>query len=86
MPQQRLRGSYTQEYHWKVPKGIDLNDEETYEYFNRWDVLFIKNKKTGVEIQIESFISGGDGKRAEQFDVEDGYDSDSDDAQEKAEQ
>ncbi len=76
MPKQIVFGAYTNEYRWKVPKGIDLLDEETYEYYNRYDTLYIRNKKTGEEVQIEG-QEYADGKRCESWDVQtcDGEDS-----------
>jgi hypothetical protein len=53
MSKKIVRGYYSTELIWKVPDGIDLEDEETYEYFDKWGTLLIRNKKTGQEWKIE---------------------------------
>jgi len=55
MEQQQVRGGFTTEFYWKIPKGIDLNDEETYEYYQQGNILYLSNKKTGEEWEIEAY-------------------------------
>lgn len=75
MSKQVVRGEYTNEIVWKVPAGIDLADTETYEYGDRWGVLYITNKKTGQEWEIEaSRESEHDHKRAEHLHISEAYD------------
>jgi hypothetical protein len=78
MPKQVLFGAYTNEYRWKVPKGIDLLDEETYNYYNRYDMLFILNKKTGEKVEIEG-QEYADGKMCDSWDVQTREDSSEED-------
>jgi hypothetical protein len=49
---QKVRGQYHQEYTWIIPNGIDLHDEETYNFSDRCAVLTIINKKTGEEWEL----------------------------------
>lgn len=50
---QKVAGCYSGDAEWFVPDGIDLEDEETYEYWIRWGTLYIKNKITGDTIHVE---------------------------------
>ena len=75
MSKQVLRGEYTDYVEWKVPAGIDLEDTETYEYGDKWGILYITNKKTGQEWEIQaSRESEHDHKRAENVHLTDGSD------------
>lgn len=69
---QVVRGYFSTEFTWRVPDGINLRDTETYEFGDKWGVLYISNLKTGEEIQIESYDeSEGDFKRAHDLEIED---------------
>ena len=51
-----VKGMIHTEVIWKVPAEIDLDDTETYEYYDRWGTLYINNLKTGervAEIEID---------------------------------
>lgn len=86
MSRQVVRGEYTNYIEWKVPAGIDLEDESTYQYGDRWGILYITNKKTGQEWKIEAYReSKSDEKRAEHLHISDGEDDDSDDEEEEVE-
>jgi hypothetical protein len=52
---QRLKvvGLYTAEAEWVVPDYINLKDEKKWEYWARWETLYIKNLCTGDVIQVE---------------------------------
>ena len=66
MSKQVVRGEYTNEIVWKVPAGIDLADTETYSFGDKWGILYITNKKTGQEWEIEASNEiESDHKRAE---------------------
>lgn len=53
MSYQKVTGNYTVSFNWIVPAGIDLNDTETYNYWDKWGVLYIKNEKTGEIVEVE---------------------------------
>jgi hypothetical protein len=53
MSYQKVTGNYTVSFNWIVPAGIDLNDTETYNYSDKWGVLYIYNKKTDETIEVE---------------------------------
>jgi hypothetical protein len=83
MPKQVIRGEYTDYVEWKVPAGIDLEDTETYEYEDRWGVLYITNKKTGQKWEIEAHReSEHDHKRAENVYLTDGSDDEDEEEEE----
>lgn len=52
-PVQKVSGCYAGDAEWFVPRGIDLEDYDTYEYWTRWGTLYIKNKITGDTIHVE---------------------------------
>jgi hypothetical protein len=66
MPNQIVRGTYSNDIVWKVPTGIDLTDKDTYTFADKGGILYIKNKKTGEEWEIEDYEqTEHDHKRAE---------------------
>lgn len=52
---QIVRGTFSTDIKWRVPEGIDLKDKETYEYEDKYGTLWIRNKNTGEEYEIESY-------------------------------
>lgn len=69
---QVVRGYFSTEFTWRVPDGINLRDTETYEFGDKWGVLYISNLKTGEEIQVETYDeSESDFKRAHDLEIED---------------
>ena len=68
-------GSYSTEFVWRIPEGINLRDTETYEYNDRWGTLHIYNKKTQEEWHIDSNTKNEDFKYAHDLEVCD-YDED----------
>ena len=75
-----VRGEYTNEIEWKVPEGIDLTDKETYEYGDKWGILYITNKKTGQEWEIEAWREfEHDHKRAENLQITETEDDEEED-------
>jgi hypothetical protein len=80
-----VRGSYVQDIEWKVPAGIDLTDTETYSFGDKWGILYITNKKTGQEWEIDAYHeSEPDKKRADELHLTDG-EEDTDDEEDKPE-
>lgn len=65
-----VRGSYTTEIYWKIPEGMDLDDEETYQYGDKWGTLYITNKKTGEELEIEGETIESDQKRCDEMEYQ----------------
>jgi hypothetical protein len=83
MPKQIVVGCYSTDIKWKVPKGIDLNDKGTYEFWDKYGTLYIRNLKTEVIIEVESYEeSAHDHKRADSVCVTDSED-DSEEEEEK---
>jgi hypothetical protein len=73
---QVVRATYTVECVWKVPTGIDLNDTETYDFGDKWGVLYIQNKNTGETIKIiKSFKLEQDFKHSNDLEVLSGADA-----------
>lgn len=68
---QVVRGHFNVEFIWKVPAGINLRDTETYEFGDKWGVLYIENMKTGEKWDIEEKDEEDDFKRAYDLEVED---------------
>lgn len=68
---QVVRGHFNVEFVWKVPAGINLRDTETYEFGDKWGVLYIENMKTGEKWDIEEKDEEDDFKRAYDLEVED---------------
>jgi len=62
-------GSYCVEFTWKVPAGINLNDEETYEFWDRWGCLRIRNKITDERWDIEEKDETDDFKEAHDLEL-----------------
>ncbi len=73
---QVVRGYFGVEFVWKVPAGINLRDTDTYEFGDKWGVLYISNKITGEDIEIEEKDEEDDWKRAHTLEVEDRDDDD----------
>lgn len=73
---QVVRGFFGVEFVWKVPAGINLRDTDTYEFGDKWGCLYISNKITGEEFQIEDRDEEDDFKRAHTLEVEDRDDDD----------
>jgi hypothetical protein len=61
-------GSYSVEFTWEVPAGINLNDTETYEFWDRWGCLRIRNKITDEMTEVEEHDETDDFKEA--YDLE----------------
>jgi hypothetical protein len=79
---QIVKGYFSTEFVWRVPKGINLHDEETYEFGDKWGVLYISNKKTKEQHEVSAYDDGGsdDFKRAHDLEVlEDDITSDDED-------
>jgi hypothetical protein len=51
-PRMIVRGIYTKEIIWVIPKGMDLEDEKTYSVADKWGVLYITNLITGEETEL----------------------------------
>ena len=68
---QVVRGFFGVEFVWKVPAGINLRDTDTYEFGDKWGCLYISNKITGEEFEIEDRDEEDDFKRAHTLEVED---------------
>ncbi len=62
MPKQVISLAYTQDIKFDLPKGIDLDDDETWTYFDKWGTLFITNLKTGEKIELKGEIEEPDYK------------------------
>lgn len=73
---QVVRGYFNVEYTWKVPAGINLRDTDTFEFGDKWGTLYISNKITGEEFQIDDHDENDDFKRAHDLEVEDRDDDD----------
>ena len=56
---------YRNTLEFEIPKGIDLEDKETYSYHDKWGTLYIKNLKTGEEIELQAVR--GDGEEAKKY-------------------
>jgi len=69
-PRFAVRGVNTREIYWKIPAEIDLEDTETYEMGDKWGTLYITNKKTGQEWEIEGFDGDNDFKRCDETHIE----------------
>ena len=65
-----VRGVNTRELYWKIPAEIDLDDQETYEYGDKWGTLYITNKKTGQEWELEAKGGDEDFKRCDETHIE----------------
>lgn len=65
-----VMGQYTTEIYWKIPEGMDLDDEETYQYGDKWGRLYITNKKTGEELEIEGETIESDQKRCDHMEYQ----------------
>lgn len=65
-----VRGVNTRELYWKIPAEIDLEDQETYEYGDKWGTLYITNKKTGQEWELEGKGGEEDFKRCDETHIE----------------
>lgn len=65
-----VRGVNTREIFWKIPAEIDLDDQETYEYGDKWGTLYITNKKTGQEWELEAKGGEEDFKRCDETHIE----------------
>jgi hypothetical protein len=75
MPKQVIYLSYSVHIKFDLPKGIDLNDEETWTYIDKWGTLIITNLKTGEKIELEGEIEEPDYKFSNDVDI---YETDSD--------
>jgi hypothetical protein len=53
MTKQCLTAYYKSSIKFNVPKGIDLNDTDTYSYDVKWGTLYIHNLKTDEIIELE---------------------------------
>jgi hypothetical protein len=73
---QVVRGFFGVEFVWKVPAGINLRDTDTYEFGDKWGTLYISNKITGEEFEIDDKDEEDDFKRAHTLEVEDRDDDD----------
>jgi len=73
---QVVRGYFGVEFVWKVPAGINLRDTDTYEFGDKWGTLYISNKITGEDIEIDDKDEEDDWKRAHTLEVEDRDDDD----------
>ena len=62
-----VRGTYTTEIYWNIPSGMDLDDFDTFEYGDKWGILYITNKKTGEEWKIEGTTRPNDQKRCDEM-------------------
>jgi hypothetical protein len=62
-------GSYCVEFTWKVPAGINLNDTETYEFWDRWGCLRIRNKITDEMTEVEEHDETDDFKEANDLEL-----------------
>ena len=51
-PRMIVRGIYTKEIVWVIPKGMDLEDEKTYSFADKWGTLYITNLITGEETEL----------------------------------
>jgi len=65
MSQQIVYLHYRNTLEFEIPKGIDLEDKETYSYHDKWGTLYIKNLKTGEEIELEA--DRGDGEEGKKY-------------------
>jgi len=65
MSQQIVYLHYRNTVEFEIPKGIDLEDKETYSYHDKWGTLYIKNLKTGEEIELEAVR--GDGEEGKKY-------------------
>nr|WPF46626.1 MAG: hypothetical protein [Lake Baikal virophage 7] len=65
-----VRGVNTRELFWAIPAEIDLDDQETYEYGDKWGTLYITNKKTGQEWELEAKGGEEDFKRCDETHIE----------------
>ena len=85
MPKQTITVMYTTYITYDVPKGIDLNDEDTYSYRDRWGTIYIDNLKTGETITIKVATSEHtDNKEADYIELNE-EDSDSEEVDNDAE-
>jgi len=75
MPKQVIYLAYTTNIKYDLPKGIDLNDKETWTYFDKWGKLVITNLKTGEHIELEGEIGEPDYKYSNDSHI---YEEDSD--------
>jgi hypothetical protein len=63
-----VHGCYHHQVQWVIPDEIDLDDKETYEYCDRWGILYIRNKKTGKTIELANcFEMESDFKRCDEL-------------------
>lgn len=77
---QKVVGLYSAQAEWVVPGYINLKDEKKWEYWTRWETLYIKNLWTGDVIQVER--EGDieiDSKHCDNLEVEDNEAEDCDD-------
>lgn len=65
-----VRGVNIRELYWRIPAEIDLDDQETYEYGDKWGTLYITNKKTGQEWELEAKGGEEDFKRCVETHIE----------------
>lgn len=62
-------GTYYIEFTWEVPAGINLNDTETYEFWDRWGCLRIRNKITDEMTEVEEHDETDDFKEANDLEL-----------------
>ncbi len=71
-------GTYTNLIYWNIPKSIDLNDKETYRYYDKYGTLYITNIKTGKKWEIKGQLCEGDYKRCDNLEYEEHTDNEDD--------
>jgi hypothetical protein len=68
--QRHVHGCYHSVVHWVIPDEIELDNKETYDFGDKWGILYIVNKKTGEIIELANcYEEESDFKRCQELQI-----------------